>query len=94
MSDDNSPDIVEIILMACLANGLPADAAKAIEESVRQDYGGLRVRIPKRKKHPSALQRKGAFEDGLTGMSTEDVTTRHNISRATLYRLMKSPELK
>jgi Mor family transcriptional regulator len=90
MSEDPNPDIVEVILMACQAGGLSSDAARTIESRIRAEYGGLRVRIPKRKKHPSELERSEAFQDGLTGMATEELTAKHNISRATLYRLMKS----
>lgn len=89
MNLDPEPDIVEVILSACKAEGLDPDAARVIEASVRSSYGGLRVRIPKRKKHLAAFDRERAFADGLSGMATEEVTAKHGISRATLYRLMK-----
>jgi hypothetical protein len=87
---DPDPDIVSVILQACEELGLPTEVAREVEAKVRSDYGGLRVRIPKRKKHPSERQRAKAFEDGLSGMSTEEVTAKHGISRSTLYRLMKT----
>lgn len=90
MNLDPDPDIVDVILQACEALGLASDLARQVEAQVRTEYGGLRVRIPKRKKHPSERQRAKAFEDGLSGMSTEEVTAKHGISRATLYRLMKT----
>lgn len=89
MNLDPDPDIVEVILRACQAEGLNADVAYLIEAKIRAEYGGLRVRIPKRKKHPTAEARAQAFADGTTAMSTEEVTTKHKISRASLYRLMK-----
>lgn len=92
MNLDPDPDIVEVILRAAQAEGLDADAARLIEAKVRLEFGGLRVRIPKKRKHPNARQREEAFSDGLTGMSTEEVTAKHGISRATLYRLMKNPK--
>jgi hypothetical protein len=46
LNTDPDPDIVDIIIRACQANGLDADAAHLIEHSIREQYGGLRVRIP------------------------------------------------
>ena len=89
MSDDREPDIVEIIIKMAQSEGLPAEAAHLIEQAIRTNYGGLRIRIPKRKKHPSTEQRSQVYADGLTSMRTEDITEKHGISRATLYRLMK-----
>jgi hypothetical protein len=89
MNTDPDPDIVEIIIAACRQNGLGIDAAHMIEQSVREQFGGLRVRIPKRKKHPTPQERELILADGMTSMSTDDVTAKHKISRATLYRLMK-----
>lgn len=89
MNTDPDPDIVEIILGACRASGLDAAAAFVIEQSIREQYGGLRVRIPKRKKHPTSQEREQIRADGMTSMSTEEVTGKHKISRATLYRVMK-----
>ncbi|KQW96967.1 hypothetical protein ASC94_09170 [Massilia sp. Root418] len=90
MNLDPDPDIVEVIMLACQASGLDADAARLIEAQIRNDYGGLRVRIPKRKRHPTERERQDAFADGLSDMSTAEVTAKHGISRATLYRLMKT----
>jgi DNA invertase Pin-like site-specific DNA recombinase len=89
MNTDQEPDIVEIILRACQAGGLDADTAHLIESQIRTEYGGQRVRIPKKKKHLSPAVRELAIADGLTDMSTEEITTKHRISRATLYRFMK-----
>lgn len=89
MSTDPDPDIVEVIMLACQASGLDADAAHLIENRIREQYGGLRVRIPKRKKHPTPLEREQILADGMTSMTTDEVTGKHGISRATLYRLMK-----
>ncbi len=90
MNLDPDPDIVEVILLACLGVGLDAAAARLIEEKIRAEYGGLRVRIPKRKKHPNHEVRDQVYSDGLTTMSTVEITEKHKISRATLYRVMKN----
>lgn len=89
MNLDPDPDIVEVILRACQAEGLDADVAHLIESRIREEYGGLRVRIPKRKKHPTAIQRAEIFADGTTSMTTEEIAAKHKISRASIYRLMK-----
>lgn len=89
MNTDPDPDIVEVIILACRDSGLDVAAAHEIENRIRAQYGGLRVRIPKRKKHPTAQQRQEIFADGLSDMSTSQVTEKHGIDRATLYRLMK-----
>lgn len=89
MNHDSDPDIVEIILRACQAGGLDADAAHLIEQNIRADYGGLRVRIPKKKKHLTPEQRQQAYQDGLSNLPTEEITSKYRIDRATLYRLMK-----
>ena len=89
MNTDPEPDILEIIIAACRENGLDIESANVIEQGIRDKFGGQRVRIPKRKKSATALERKMIFADGVTGMSTEEVTAKHKISRATLYRVLK-----
>ena len=89
MINDADPDIIDIIMLACKAGGLAVDAALRIEDNIRAEYGGVRVRIPKTKKHMTGAQRQQAYQDGLTGMPTADITTKYKIDRATLYRLMK-----
>lgn len=86
---DHDPDIVFVILRECQGAGLASDIAQAIERRIRALYGGLRVRIPKRKKHLNQQQRAAAYIDGLTSTPTAAVLRKHGISRSTLYRLMK-----
>lgn len=89
--EEPEPDIVTIMLqqVIALAPGFSAAIAKQIEERLRADYGGMRVRIPKRGKYLTEEQRAALFSDGLTTMSTEAITQKHKISKATLYRQMK-----
>jgi len=89
VNTDPEPDILEIIIAACRDSGLDIESANVIEQGIRDKFGGMRVRIPKRKKSATALERKMIFADGVTGMSTEEVTAKHKISRATLYRVLK-----
>ena len=90
MNLDPEPDILELIMRACEAEGLDHDAARLIEAKMREEYGGLRVRIPKRAKHIRSEERKKIFADGLTNMTDDEVTGKHGISRATLWRRMKA----
>lgn len=89
--DQEAADIVDIILtmVVALTPGFSAAIAKQIEQQVRAEYGGLRFRVPKRGKYLTANQREAVFKDGLTAMPTGEVTEKHRIGRATLYRIMK-----
>lgn len=89
MNTDDDPDIVQVIILACQNSGLSAAAAHEIELQIRAQYGGLRVRIPKRKKHPTRQERELVVADGVTNMTNEEIMGKHGISRATLYRMMK-----
>lgn len=89
MNHDAEPDIVEVILLACKAEGLDPEAAHRIERTMRDSYGGQRVRIPKKKKHLTPEQRAAMIRDGMSNMSTEEVTEKWKIDRATLYRALK-----
>ena len=89
MNRDDEPDIVDVILRACQDAGLDAAVALTIGAGIRAEYGGMRVRIPKRKKHLTPSARAQAFADGVSPMPTEEITVKHGISRSTLYRLMK-----
>ena len=64
--------------------------AQQVELQVRAEYGGRRLFVNKRAKYMNPRQRHAAFKDGLSNMSTTEITTKHKISRATVYRLMKS----
>jgi hypothetical protein len=89
VNTDPDPDIVAVILAACRACGFDDGTAREIEGRIRAEYGGLRVRIPKRKKHPTPHEREQVHADGVTSMSNDEIIQKHGISRATLYRLMK-----
>lgn len=89
---DREPDIVLVVLQrARAANPALTEAqAQQVEAEVRAEFGGLRVRIPKRKKHPSPEQRRAVFDEAIgSAESDEAITSRHGISRRSLYRYMK-----
>jgi len=88
------PDIVITILERVRLRApaaLSPDVEAQIEREIRAEYGGLRVRIPKRGKHLTEQQREHAYRLGLGSASNQEVQQAAGISRATLYRLMKRP---
>ena len=84
---DRDPDIVEIILDACKAEGFDPEIARLIELKVCSEYGGRRVYISKKKVHQEKVRK--AYSAGLTTKSTAEIVKETGVSRATLYRLMK-----
>jgi hypothetical protein len=91
-TDGTGPDIVLLVLQRVRAvdPGLTAELAHQIELSIKAEFGGQRVRIPKRKKHPSPEQRRAVFDDAIgSADSDENITSRHGISRRSLYRYVK-----
>ena len=90
--DNREPDIVTVILqrVAEVMPGMSDDLVHQVEDEVRREYGGQRWFVPKKTKKIIHERHQAAFKDGLSNMSTEEVTSKHKISRATLYRLMKT----
>jgi DNA invertase Pin-like site-specific DNA recombinase len=88
---DPEPDILQVVLLRVRAAAplLTDEQARQIEDAVRAELGGLRVRIPKRKKHPNQEQRKAIFKEAMGSASDAEITERHGIHRATLYRMLK-----
>ena len=85
------PDIVRELMLHLQAALPDLDEARAgqIERDLRLRFGGLRVRIPKRGKHLRGEERDRAYSDGASSMQTGEVTRKHRISQATLYRILK-----
>jgi DNA invertase Pin-like site-specific DNA recombinase len=88
---DPEPDILLVILqLVRLADPqFTPENALAVEQQVRTQYGGVRTRIPKRKKHPSPEQRRKIFQEALTDAPTEAILEGNGISRRTLYNYLK-----
>ena len=89
---DPEPDILLVVLMrvrAAVPTAISDEQAQQIEDAVRSELGGLRARVPKRKKHPSLEQRKAIFKEAMGSASDSEITERHGIHRATLYRMLK-----
>lgn len=91
-TDSTGPDIVAETLRRAreLNPGLTEDQARQVELGIKADYGGQRVRIPKRKKHPSPEQRRAVFDEAINSAESDiDISSRHGISRRSLYRYVK-----
>lgn len=85
------PDIVRVLIERVTPLVPEADrvALAQVELALRTEYGGLRVRIPKRRKDLRGAQREAAYRDALSDAPLQEVLERQGISRATLYRLVK-----
>lgn len=92
---DRELDIVLVILdlVAVAAPGLTPDKVRAIEQSVREKYGGVRARIAKRGKHPTPEQREKVASEALAesnaAVPTDRIAEANGIHRSTLYRYLK-----
>lgn len=88
---DRDPDIVLVILqLVRLANpAVTLEQAQAIEQQVRAEYGGVRTRIAKRKKHPTGEQRAKIFSQALTDAPNDQILKENGISRRSLYYYLK-----
>mgnify|MGYP000314117018 CR=1 FL=1 len=89
---DPEPDLLLVVLqrVRLLAPGLTDAQAAMVESEVRAELGGLRVRIPKRRKHLSEEQRQAIAREALAATDTDaQITERHRIGRASLYRYLK-----
>ena len=88
---DRDLDIVLAILQ--LVPELPPERALEIEHTVRAQYGGLRTRIAKRKKHPTPEERARVINQALdpsqADVPTDQIAESNGISRRTLYRYLK-----
>ena len=86
------PDIVALVLKKVIAMspGFSEALARQIEQEIKELHGGQRLFVPKGAKRLTPEQRQAVFQDGLTSMDNDEIGKKHNISRATIYRVMKS----
>jgi hypothetical protein len=56
MNEDKDPDIVNLVLPACRAEGFDVETSNLIEREIYKKYGGRKVYIPK--KNPLTEDRK------------------------------------
>lgn len=90
-TDATGPDIVLEVLQRVRAVNptLTEEQAYQVEADVRAQYGGMRVRIPKRGKYPSPEKLAQIYADGLTTKTNAEIIAAHKISRRSLYYYMK-----
>jgi len=88
---DPEPDLLLVVIqrVRAMVPQLTDAQAQQVEAEARAELGGLRARIPKRGKHPSAEQRKAIFNEAMGTATDAEITERHGIHRATLYRMLK-----
>jgi Mor family transcriptional regulator len=85
------PDIVALVLQKVIAMspGFSEALARQIEQEIKETHGGQRLFVPKGAKRLTPEQRAAVFQD-VGRMSPEDICKKHNVSRATTYRIMKT----
>lgn len=92
-NEESEPDIVLAVLQR-LRHHLPAafslELLAQVESEIKTQYGGQRVRIPKRRKHLSPQDRAAVYTKGLTGATDQQIQSETGASRATIYRIMKT----
>lgn len=83
-------DIVDEILVKVqeIDDGLTPEKALKIETAIRKAYGGSRVYVRQASKVEQQKIAEKVTRDYLDG-SVEQVTSKHGISRATMYRMIK-----
>lgn len=88
---DPEPDLLLVVIqrVRAMVPQLTDAQAQQVEADTRAELGGLRVRIPKRGKHPTAEKRKVIFQEAMGTATDAEITERHGIHRATLYRMLK-----
>lgn len=90
---DPEPDIVLVVLQR-LRHYLPDTVAPElltqIEGEIKTQYGGQRVRIPKRRKWMTPQERAHVYTQGLTNATDQQIQADNGISRRTLYNVMKT----
>lgn len=88
---DQDPDVVAYTLQCVLAMapGFSAALAKQIEDRVKSEFGGRRLFLPKGAKRLTPEQRQEVFKDRIAKIPTDQVAADHNISRRTVFNIMK-----
>ena len=92
-SEEREPDIVLVVLQRMrhyLPSAITTELLTQIEGEIKTQYGGQRVRIPKRRKHLSPQDKAAVYAQGLTKATDQQIQTDTGVSRATIYRIMKS----
>jgi hypothetical protein len=97
-----APDVIwrtlELAMQACPT--LTVEIARTVERQSRVEFGGERVAVPKTAYHAERGPGRSSIPEATAravllsvmtepSVSTEELTKRHGVSRASIYRLMK-----
>lgn len=88
---DKDPDIVQLVLNACLAHGFPEEKAQQIRKEICQKYGGRRIYVPKRSQHLSVDAKRQLAAD-LKRHPVKEVLLHSPVAKTTVYRIMKAQQ--
>jgi hypothetical protein len=90
---DPEPDLLLVVIQLVRSQvpALTEEQVQTIEAQARAQVGGLRVRIPKRRKHLTEEQRAAIAREALTNTQSSDqeLASRNKISRRSLIRYVK-----
>jgi Mor family transcriptional regulator len=91
MFPETKPDLVTLLLQQVISMvpGFSESLARQIEAEFRLAHAGESMLVLKRGPRMTPEQRRAVFEDGLTAMDNDEISKKHNISRRTIYRVMK-----
>lgn len=91
MTKEKDINIVEEILLACKNAGFPESSAKKVEQLICSQFGGRRFYVAK-KKQLSDDERVEVLRQGIRSKFCQDVVKEYGITRASLYRMIKSKQ--
>jgi len=83
-------DIIRDVIERLMAHeaSITEELALKVEHEARAHWGGQAPYVPKETKR-QAHAREKVIADAVTTMPTQEITKRHGISRATMYRMLK-----
>lgn len=78
-------DLIDRFNDVMVANGIDPDSAVKISESVRREYCGGLIYVPKK----SCAERERIAEDIRNNVPHEKIAKKYSISKITVYRMMR-----
>ncbi|MCB8747708.1 hypothetical protein LHU53_12415 [Rhodoferax sp. U2-2l] len=88
---DPDPDVISIVLrvVRTLRPDITSHEADQIKRQLQTECGGRRLYFPKGGQRLTPEKRAAVYQDGLSSMDNREIVAKHQVSRATIYRLMK-----
>ena len=78
-------DLIDRLNDVMVANGIDPDRAVKISESIRREYCGGLIYVPKK----SCAERERIAEDIRNNVPHEKIAKKYSISKITVYRMMR-----